>query len=68
MPLDTVEQFLSQLNNMRKDLAADPDDPEWVVLHHSFCFISFQMSAFKKYWEEVKQREGAKKGEANNQS
>lgn len=51
--VETAEQFLSKLNQMRKDLKEDPEDEEWLVLHHSFCFISFQMNEFKKYWKEV---------------
>ncbi len=55
--LDTPEEFLSQLNQMRKDLEDDPDDPEWVVLHHAFCFISYKFGEFGEYWREVKEGE-----------
>tara|TARA_B100000749_G_C18234265_1_gene385597 strand:- start:162 stop:335 length:174 start_codon:yes stop_codon:yes gene_type:complete len=55
--METVEQFLSQFNVMRKDLEDDPDDDEWVVLHHAFCFISYHISEFKDYWAEVKAKE-----------
>lgn len=61
--LETPEQFLSQLNQMRKDLEDDPGDPEWVVLHHAFCFISYQMTEFKAYWAEVKEKESGVSGE-----
>jgi hypothetical protein len=57
--LDTPEEFLSKLNQMRKDLDDDPDDPEWVVLHQAFCFISYKFGEFGEYWREVKEEEGS---------
>ncbi|MBI2192148.1 MAG: hypothetical protein HYU36_09200 [Planctomycetes bacterium] len=61
--MESVEQFLSKLNQMRKDLEADPEDEEWVVLHHSFCFISYQINDFKKYWKEVQENRARKKSD-----
>jgi hypothetical protein len=48
-----VEPILAKLNELRKDAQGDPDDPEWLALHHAFCFISYQVDAFQKYLDEV---------------
>ncbi len=47
----TAEQLLSKLNELRKEYQDedDPTNPEYLALHHSFLFISYQMEAFKKY-------------------
>ncbi|MDP6504110.1 MAG: hypothetical protein QF886_10860, partial [Planctomycetota bacterium] len=55
--MDTPEEILSQLNLMRKDLEDDPDDPERVVQHQAFCFISYKFGEFGEYWREVKEGE-----------
>lgn len=52
----TVEQLLSKLNELRKDYQ-DDDDPnnlEFLALHHAFLFISYNMEAFKKYVDEAR--------------
>ena len=61
--LETPEQFLSHSSQMRRDLEDGPGDPEWVILRHTFCFISHQMTEFKAYWAEVKEKESGAPGE-----
>jgi len=47
-----AETFLAELNRLRKDLDEDRSDIEWLTLHHAFCFISYQMSAFQSYLDD----------------
>jgi len=47
-----VEPILAELNRLRQDLDPDPDDIEWLALHHAFCFISFRLGDFQKYLDE----------------
>jgi hypothetical protein len=51
----TVEQILSRLNELRKEYQDDddPDNEDYLALHHAFLFLSYQMEAFKKYVAEV---------------
>jgi len=58
----TVEQLLAKLNELRKDYQDedDPENAEYLALHHAFLFISYNMEAFKKYVQE--ERNKAKKG------
>jgi hypothetical protein len=51
----SVEQILSKLNELRKEYhdEDDPDNEEYLALHHAFLFLSYQMDAFKKYVAEV---------------
>jgi hypothetical protein len=51
-----AETLLAELDRLRKDLPKDPTDIEWVTLHHVFCFVSYQMTAFRKYVEEAAAR------------
>ncbi|MFN0132269.1 MAG: hypothetical protein ACKVW3_07030 [Phycisphaerales bacterium] len=53
-----AERILAELNRIRKDLGEDPTDLEWVAIHHAFCFVSYQMSAFQAYLDE-QERKGA---------
>jgi len=48
-PKVKAETFLAELNRLRKELGEDKTDPEWLTLHHVFCFVSYQMSEFQKY-------------------
>lgn len=48
-----AEPLLAELNRLRKDAEGDPDDIEWLALHHAFCFISYKMGEFQKYLDEV---------------
>lgn len=54
----TAEQILSRLNELRKDYQDedDPDNEEFLALHHAFLFISYNMEAFKRYVEEVRKK------------
>jgi hypothetical protein len=51
----TAEQLLSKLNELRKDYEDedDPDNPQFLALHHAFLFLSYNMEAFKKYVQET---------------
>jgi hypothetical protein len=51
----SVEQILSKLNELRKEYhdEDDPDNEEYLALHHAFLFLSYQMEAFKKYVAEA---------------
>jgi hypothetical protein len=50
----TVEQILSRLNELRKEYQDDddPDNEQYLALHHAFLFLSYQMDAFRKYLAE----------------
>lgn len=50
------ETLIAELDRLRKDLRADPSDLEWLALHHAFCFISYQMTEFRKYVEQQAQQ------------
>jgi len=52
-----AETLLAELNRLRKDLDEDPEDLEWLTLHHAFCFISYKMNEFQKYLDEVNKEE-----------
>lgn len=47
-----AENLLAELDRLRKDLPKDDSDLEWLTLHHVFAFVSYQMTAFRKYVEE----------------
>ena len=48
-----AEVLLAKLNELRKDAQGDPEDFEYLALHHAFCFISYKMGDFQKYLDEV---------------
>jgi hypothetical protein len=48
-----VETLLAELNRLRQDLDADPDDLEWFTLHHAFCFISYHTGEFQQYLDDT---------------
>lgn len=50
------EPILAELNRLRKDLDADPTDPEWLALHHAFVFISYKTGEFAQYVKEADER------------
>lgn len=54
-----TEQLLATLNTLRKDYEEEdePDNPEFLALHHAFLFISYNVEAFKKYVEDVNERQ-----------
>lgn len=47
-----AETILAELNRLRKDVAEDPSDLEWLALHHAFVFLSYKMGDLQKYMEE----------------
>lgn len=51
-----AEPLLAELNRLRQETGKDLTDPEWLALHHAFCFISYRMSDFQKYLNEAEQR------------
>lgn len=51
-----AEALLAELDRLRKDLPKDPADMEWLTLHHVFCFVSYQMTAFRQYVDEAAKR------------
>jgi hypothetical protein len=48
-----AETLLAKLNELRHEAEGDPEDLEWLALHHAFCFISYKMGDFQKYLDEV---------------
>ena len=54
----TPEQILSKLNELRKDYEDedDPENMEFLALHHAFLFLSYNMEAFKKYVQETQKK------------
>ena len=48
-----AETLLARLYELRKDAEGDPTDPEWLALHHAFCFISYRIGDFQKYLDET---------------
>ncbi len=51
-----VEPLLAALNQVRNDLGKDVTDPQWLAVHHAFCFISYKMGEFQKYVNEAEAR------------
>lgn len=51
-----AETLLAELDRLRKDVPKDETDPEWVTLHHVFCFVSYKMTDFRKYVDEAEKR------------
>ncbi len=48
-----AEPILAKLNELRHEAEGDPKDPEWLALHHAFCFLSYKMGEFQKYLDTV---------------
>ena len=47
-----AEKLLAELNRLRGDLDKDPEDIEWLTLHHVFCFVSYKVGEFEAYVKE----------------
>ena len=47
-----AETLLGKINELRKDAEGDPEDLEWLALHHAFCFISYKIGDFQRYLDE----------------
>ena len=54
-----AETLLSKLNELRHEAEGDETDLDWLALHHAFCFLSYKMSDFQKYLDEVMPRNPA---------
>ena len=52
-----AEPLLAKLNELRHEAESDKEDPEYLALHHAFCFISYKMAEFQAYLNEVAARE-----------
>lgn len=52
-----AEPLLAKLNELRHEAEDDKTDVEYLALHHAFCFISYKMSEFQKYLDEVAGRD-----------
>lgn len=48
-----AEAVLAKLNELRHEAEDDKDDPEYLALHHAFCFISYKTGEFQQYLDEV---------------
>jgi len=59
-----AEAMLAELNRLRKDIGEDKSDPEWIAVHHAFCFISYKMSEFQKYLDDEEKKGAFKELEA----
>ncbi len=53
-----AEPLLAKLNELRHDAEDDKSSPEYLALHHAFCFISYRMREFQEYLSEVGEGEG----------
>jgi len=51
-----AETLLAELYRQRKDLDEDKSDLEWLTLHHTFCFISYNMADFQAYLDDQAER------------
>jgi hypothetical protein len=60
-----AETLLAELDRLRKDVPKDDSDPEWLTLHHVFCFVSYKMTDFRAYVE-AEDRKGAFKAHDEN--
>ncbi len=59
--MPTAEQLLAKLYELRKEYQDDdPDNLEYLALHHAFLFLSYNMEGFKKYVQEAAAKAGAK--------
>ncbi len=48
-----AEPLLAKLNELRHEAEGDKTDPEYLALHHAFCFISYKMGEFQRYLDDV---------------
>jgi DNA-binding GntR family transcriptional regulator len=48
-----AEPLLAKLNELRHEAEGDESDPDWLALHHAFCFLSYKMAEFQKYLDEI---------------
>lgn len=48
-----AEAILAKLNELRHEAEDDPEDMEYLALHHAFCFISYKTVDFQEYLDEI---------------
>lgn len=48
-----AQAVLAKLNELRHDAEDDKTDLEYLAIHHAFCFLSYRMSEFQAYLDEV---------------
>ncbi len=53
-----AETLLAKLNDLRHEAEGDESDPDWLALHHAFCFLSYKMAEFQRYLDEVETKDG----------
>lgn len=51
-----ADQLLARLYALRKDYADDPEDETYQALHHTFMFVSYNMTAFREYLEKERKK------------
>lgn len=54
-----AETILAKLNELRHEAEGDPEDLEYLALHHAFCFLSYEMSELQKYLDEVSKQDAS---------
>lgn len=55
-----AEPILAKLNELRHEAEDDKTDLEYLTLHHAFCFLSYKMSEFQTYLNEVEKSDPKK--------
>lgn len=53
--MPTAEQLMAKLYELRKEYhdEDDPDNEQYLALHHAFLFLSYNLEAFRKYLQET---------------
>jgi len=51
-----AEKILAELNRLRKDIGEDKSDPEWLAVHHAFCFLSYKTGELQAYLDEQEKK------------
>lgn len=52
-----AEAALAELNGLRHDAEDDKTDLEYLAIDHASCFVSYRMSEFQAYLDEVASQE-----------
>lgn len=52
-----AEPLLAKLNELRHEAEDDQESPEYLALHHAFCFLSYHIAEFQEYLSEVSAQE-----------
>ena len=51
-----AEPLMAKLNELRHEVDDDKSSMEYLTLHHAFCFLSYKMSEFQAYLNEVEKK------------